>query len=142
MKRFAGVVIRNSINQILLVREIKPQCHGKYNLPGGHVEEGETAVECAVRETLEETGLSVRPQRLLGVYQFHAGEQAVFLAEHPDTSTPASGELACTWFTVDEAEQLPASTVLNSDKLQAVLHDLKSGKYYPLQADDFPASPK
>lgn len=135
MKSFAGVVIRNSNNQILLVQETKPQVFGKYNLPGGRIEEGETAVRCAVREALEETGLLVRPEWLIGVYQFRAGEQTVLLAEHSNSSTPASGELPCTWCTIEEAEQLPESTILNPEKFRAVLRDLKHGTYQPLQVD-------
>ena len=35
-------------------------CEGIYGLPKGHMEAGETEEECALREILEETGLSVR----------------------------------------------------------------------------------
>jgi 8-oxo-dGTP pyrophosphatase MutT (NUDIX family) len=38
-------------------------------IPGGRVEPGETVEETAVRELLEETGLEVRPLRVLGVLE-------------------------------------------------------------------------
>lgn len=41
---------------------------GVYCLPGGHVEEGETIAQAAVRETAEETGLQVKLSRLVGIY--------------------------------------------------------------------------
>lgn len=37
---------------------------GKYNLPGGHLNGGETAREAAAREILEETGARVSPDDL------------------------------------------------------------------------------
>ena len=41
-----------------------------YNQPAGHLEEGETLVEAAVRETLEETAWEVAPSALVGVYHW------------------------------------------------------------------------
>ncbi len=47
-------------------------CHRRdmdaWNLPGGGVESGEMPTEAVIRETLEETGLHVAIERLVGVY--------------------------------------------------------------------------
>ena len=40
----------------------------KWCLPSGHMEPGESAEECCVREVREETGLAVKIKRLVGVY--------------------------------------------------------------------------
>jgi 8-oxo-dGTP pyrophosphatase MutT (NUDIX family) len=42
--------------------------NGQWCLPGGAVEPGESVAEACEREVLEETGLSVRVRRLVGVY--------------------------------------------------------------------------
>ena len=42
--------------------------NGRWCLPGGHMESGESAAETCEREVLEETGLKVRAIKLLGVY--------------------------------------------------------------------------
>ena len=52
--------------KIVLVRRKYPP-HG-WAIPGGFIDEGETAEEAAVREAREETGLSATLTALLGVY--------------------------------------------------------------------------
>lgn len=42
----------------------------RLNQPAGHVEAGETIVAAAVRETLEETGYTVEPVALVGIYRW------------------------------------------------------------------------
>ena len=42
--------------------------NGRWCLPGGGMDPGESAVEACAREVLEETGLVVRVGRLVGVY--------------------------------------------------------------------------
>jgi len=42
----------------------------RINQPAGHLEAGETIVAAAARETLEETGYSVEPTALVGIYRW------------------------------------------------------------------------
>ena len=51
--------------KILLTRRTD---NGRWCLPGGHMEAGESMAETCVREVLEETGLQVKVGRLIGVY--------------------------------------------------------------------------
>ncbi|EFN59941.1 hypothetical protein CHLNCDRAFT_133014 [Chlorella variabilis] len=46
--------------EVLLIRRAKEPAKGLWCFPGGSLELGETLVDCAVRETLEETGLRLR----------------------------------------------------------------------------------
>jgi ADP-ribose pyrophosphatase YjhB (NUDIX family) len=52
---------------VLLRRGIEPG-RGLWAQPGGFLEVDETVTEGAIRETLEETGLVVRPGELVGLY--------------------------------------------------------------------------
>ena len=52
-------------DQVLLVRE---RSDGRWCLPGGYVDVGESPSEAAVRETAEEACVAVRTRRLVGVY--------------------------------------------------------------------------
>ncbi len=52
-------------DQILLT---KRKDFGVWCLPGGHVDTGESVTQAAIRETIEETGLEVQLNRLVGIY--------------------------------------------------------------------------
>ncbi|MEU3492196.1 NUDIX hydrolase [Kitasatospora cineracea] len=58
------------IRSVLLIERGKPPFLGLDALPGGHVDDGESAHAAAVRELEEETGVQVSPARLrmVGVY--------------------------------------------------------------------------
>jgi 8-oxo-dGTP diphosphatase len=59
------VAVRDDRGQLLLVRRCDS---GTWELPGGRVDVGESAVEAAVRETSEESGLRVRITGLVGLF--------------------------------------------------------------------------
>jgi len=65
-------------NRILLVRRAD---NGRWAVPGGYMEPGESAAEASAREVLEETGLQVRVGRLIAVYT-----NPNILVEYPDGS--------------------------------------------------------
>lgn len=60
-----GVVIRRG--RALLVRRGKEPLRGRWSIPGGAVELGETLEEALVREIREEAGLEVRPRLVIAV---------------------------------------------------------------------------
>ncbi len=61
----AGVVFFEE--RVLLVRLNYGLHQGRWTIPGGFVEIGESLEEGAVREVLEETGVRTRPSRLVGL---------------------------------------------------------------------------
>ena len=54
--------------RLLLVRRGRPPFKGKYALPGGFAEIGETIEDACRRELMEETGIKAGKLELLGVY--------------------------------------------------------------------------
>jgi len=59
------IIVYDDQRRILLARHGDT---GVWVAPGGAIEPGERPAETAVRETEEETGLIIRPARILGVY--------------------------------------------------------------------------
>ncbi|MBL8645457.1 MAG: NUDIX hydrolase [Rhodospirillaceae bacterium] len=81
-----GVVIVKGAD-VLLIRRGQPPREGEWSIPGGHQELGETVRETAVREVLEETGLTIANLRLVDVVDA--------FGKHPD------GSLGTQWTLVD-----------------------------------------
>ena len=102
-KRILGAavtLIDDGCGRILLVRRC--DC-GKWGLPGGLLEFGETLDQTAVRETKEETGLDVRINELWGVYSGFisrsTGNQPITASF---TARITGGELFCDHVETDE----------------------------------------
>lgn len=55
-------------DRVVLVKRAHPPIQGHWSIPGGVLEVGEMVREAAIREAREETGLTVEPGELLGVY--------------------------------------------------------------------------
>jgi 8-oxo-dGTP diphosphatase len=54
--------------RVVLVKRLHPPLQAEWSIPGGVLEVGELVREAAIREAREETGLTVEPGELLGVY--------------------------------------------------------------------------
>jgi len=54
---------------VLLVERAKPPLQGYWSLPGGVLETGERLEEGVRREVLEETGLIVKPLRIVEIFE-------------------------------------------------------------------------
>ncbi len=63
-----GVFIFNKANELLLVKSHK--WPGRYVVPGGHVELGETLEQAAIREAKEETGLDIYDLQFVNFQEF------------------------------------------------------------------------
>lgn len=136
----AGAVVRNVDDAILLVIETGGIASGRWSLPAGKVEPGESSTAAMCREVLEETGVTVDPVDLLGTYHsVHTNEgvyglNLVFRADVASgTPTPSDEHPQVRFFGRTEIASMLADGVFRSGELmEAVLADLDDGQSFPL----------
>ncbi|MEJ2723907.1 MAG: NUDIX hydrolase [Deltaproteobacteria bacterium] len=92
-KLVACAIVEMDNRVVLLRRGIQPQ-KGRWVIPGGYVDRGETVEAAALRETREECGVKIRIKRLLGVYSYPGRLAAVvvYLADYVSGTLIADDE--------------------------------------------------
>lgn len=113
----SAVIFDETRTRALLTRRTD---NGRWCVPGGAMEAGESAAEACIREVWEETGLQVRVKRLIGVYSnpdqlviYPDGNKAHFVvlsfeAEIIDGELGLSNETTdAGFFSVQDMESLP-----------------------------------
>jgi 8-oxo-dGTP pyrophosphatase MutT (NUDIX family) len=110
-----------------------------YNQPAGHLDDKESLITAAVRETLEETGWTVELQHLIGVHQWRSTEHgdgvvrfsfaARALSHDPDRPLD-EGIRRALWLTREEIAAL--GDRLRSPLVLMSIDAWLAGQHYPL----------
>src|ERR1035437_4680629 len=82
----AGILIVKGDRVLLVKRGIEPG-YGRWTFPGGHVDRGETLEEAALRETLEECGVTADLGDPLVPFPYRGGPVVMVISGGP----PAAG---------------------------------------------------
>jgi len=123
--------------KILLIYKKRGFGAGKWNGPGGKIEDGEDPMDAAVRETEEETGLMPKSVIGIGTIDFYMGQSEkpdfavrIFNASDFSGSVRETEEAIPRWF--DTAE-IPYNQMLPDDEIwiPLMLRGKKfNGKFY------------
>lgn len=132
----AAVVARD--DKFLLVEEIVAEGL-RLNQPAGHWERGESLSAAVVRETFEETGYTVAPRALLGIYTWQPEDLtrtylriafSVEILDHDAQATLDQGIVRALW--LSPAEMTARQAQHRSPLVMRCVEDYLSGKKYPL----------
>jgi len=125
----AAIIIKG--NKILLVHNTK---HNSLRIepPGGKKEEFEIFEECAVRETMEELGISIKVKNLFGVYGTDSPEGRFEV--HMFLSEITGGEISLkekdkisdySWYSYNDLKELASKKILVPNMCSAMPELLK-----------------
>ena len=111
-----------------------------YNQPAGHLEPGESLIDAAVRETLEETRWRVKPKALIGIDLYLAPANGVTYLRHTFAAQALNecpeqpldeGIIEPRWLTREEL--LARRAQWRSPLVIKAVDDFLSGNRYPLE---------
>ena len=95
-------VIYNSKNQILITQRGDKKFHGKWEFPGGKVEENEDKFNSIKREILEELGIIINPKKILFEYP-HGNFNLIFVeCLHVKGEVILNEHLSSKWINIEE----------------------------------------
>jgi 8-oxo-dGTP diphosphatase len=100
-------------DRLLLIQRRRPPAKGRWSIPGGRVEVGETLAEAVARELREETGLEGVCDELVGwVERIGTGHHYVILDFRVtilSSNQPVAGDDArqAAWFPLPEVAEVP-----------------------------------
>ena len=123
-EKSCGCIVINEKNEILLVHHNA----GHWGLPKGHMEEGETEIETAIRETKEETNIDVEVNENFRYTQIYSPKENVmkevvyFLAKNVNNNKEAQLEEVSEvrWFNFEKAIE-----TITYDNSKEILLELK-----------------
>lgn len=122
----------------LLVRESKASARGRWALPAGKLEPDETLPAAAERECLEETGLVVRAERLVGVYHCPRTSEGFAVVNFVFAATIVGGTVAASpahpevgFLARDEVAELGRRRLLRGTHVEPALDAFAAGAAQP-----------
>ena len=137
MKIIVGGIIEKD-NKILMVKEAKNKCYGKWNVPAGHLEDGETIFEGAIREIFKETGCKVRLKKMLPIMSGEIENTKfmiiTFTTELLEEKISFNKEeiLDVNWISKEELKNMTSKNLRDEKLIKCILKMLLENKLYPL----------
>ena len=139
-----GIIIVASVSifnedEVLIIKENKPNAVGKWNFPSGRIEYGEDILYSARREVKEETGLDVKLIGTTGVYNFvsSTNNQVIlfhFIGEVTGGSINLEEDeiIDSKWIKVNDFVKFENEALREPKVLKQIINNLLKKNLYPI----------
>lgn len=124
-----GVVIHEE--KVLLARHTYGKGSGKLILPGGYVQYNETPQDALVREYLEETGIKVEPENIIGIrfniHDWYIAFRAKYISGTARSDNDENSEVI--WIEIEEALKREDVPDLSKKLIQSAVSNKEGLRY-------------
>lgn len=137
METIVGTIILKD-GKILMVKEAKEKCYGKWAFPAGHIEPNEAIYDGAKRETYEETGCTVELKKAFPVFLKNTNDSKIvmmhFLSDlvNEENSYDKDEILETKWIRIDEIKNMDEKEFRSSAVVKQIINDIEKQNLYDL----------
>lgn len=138
MMIIAGAIISKN-NKVLMVKEAKKICYGKWNFPAGHVEENELITDAAIREIYEETGCKVKLTGVLPISSVMLKDNTLVMVRftadiiEENIKFNTNEILDVKWKDIEEVKKMSEQELRGYDTNIQFINDFVNAKIYPIK---------
>ena len=136
MKVIVGGILRKE-NKLLLVQEAQEKCYGQWNFPAGHLDDGETIFEVAIREVFEETGCKVKLTKMLPIISSKERDivRITFLTEilEENIHFDPSEILDAKWIEMEDIKTKYKDALRGPKMMLEMVRQVEENEAYPLE---------
>lgn len=137
METIVGTIILKD-GKILMVKEAKEKCYGKWAFPAGHIEPNEAIYDGAKRESYEETGCTVELKKAFPVFLKNTNDSKIvmmhFLSDlvNEENSYDKDEILETKWISIDEIKNMDEKEFRSSAVVKQIINDIEKQNLYDL----------
>lgn len=137
METIVGTIILKD-GKILMVKEAKEKCYGKWAFPAGHIEPNEAIYDGAKRETYEETGCTVELKKAFPVFLKNTNDSKIvmmhFLSDliEESNSYDTNEIIEKKWISIDEIKNMDEKEFRSSAVVKQIINDIEKQNLFDL----------